>query len=128
MEEEFDPKPYYAAVRKFYITSITKMLNKFPFGNSILKDLGIINPEKTCTYSFSTIESLAKRFPQLDLADSESINALRDQFMDFKLSPAEHPAISVYRSATGDEKPRAGKFWNEVGKLKTFDGEPRFHC
>ena len=76
MEEELDPKPFYEAVRRFYVASLKKMLKKFPFGDSILKDLGIINPDQTCTYSFSTVQSIAKRFPQLDLADSESINAL----------------------------------------------------
>ena len=62
------------------------------------------NPNDTCSYSFSTVESLIKCFPQLGLDDSASINALRDELMDFKLSPAERPA-------------------NEVGKL---NGELRF--
>ena len=93
MEEDFNLKPFFKAVRDFYIASLKKMLKKFPFGDSILKDLGIINPNDACTYTFSTVESLAKRFPQLGLDDSASINALRDEFMDFKLSPAEHPAV-----------------------------------
>ena len=63
MEEEFDPKPFYKAVREFYVATLKKMLKNFPFGDSILKDLGIINPDSVSTYSFSTIESLAKRFP-----------------------------------------------------------------
>ena len=42
------------------------MLKKFPFKDSILKDLGIINPEQVCSYTFNT-EKFAKRFPQLDL-------------------------------------------------------------
>ncbi len=96
------------------------MINKFPFGDSILKDLGILNPNNTCTYSFDTIESLAKHFPQLGLNKSTSINALKDEFMDFKLSPAEHPAIDSYKSAMKDYKPKTGQFWNEVGKIKTI--------
>ena len=91
-----------------------------------MKDLGIINPNDACTYTFSIVESLAKCFPQLGLDDSASINALRDEFMDFKLSPAEHPAVDTYISATDDDKPRPGQFWNEVGRVKTFDGELRF--
>ena len=35
------------------------MIKKFPFSDSILKDLGIINPEQVCSYSFRTIETLA---------------------------------------------------------------------
>ena len=126
MEEDFNIKPFFKAVLDFYIASLKKMLKKFPFGDSILKDLGIINPNDACTYTFSTVESLAKRFPQLGLDDSASINALRDEFMDFKLSPAEHPAVDTYKSATDDDKPRPGQFWNEVGRMKTFDGELRF--
>ena len=54
MEEEIDPKPFYKAVRSFYPAILKKML-KFPFGDSILKDLGIINPDNVCNYSFSTV-------------------------------------------------------------------------
>ncbi len=55
MEEEFDTKPFYQAVRDFYAASLNKMLKKFSFGDTILKDLGIINPDIVCTYSFTTI-------------------------------------------------------------------------
>ena len=47
-----------------------------------------------------------KRFPQLNLNDSQSIDSLRIEFMDFKLSPAELPTPDTYKSATGDDKPR----------------------
>lgn len=48
------------------------------------------------------------------------------EFMDFKLSPVDHPPVSTYKSATNDDKPQAGLFWNEVSKIKTYDGELRF--
>ena len=128
MEEEFDPKPFYQDVCSFYVASLQKMLKKFPFSfwDSILKDLGIINPDQVYTYEFSTVEGLAKRFPQLGLGDSQSIDALRNEFMDFQLFTAELPTADTYKSATGDDKPRPGQFWNEVSKMKTFDGELRF--
>ena len=72
LEEDNDPKPFYRAVRRFYLASIRKMLKL----GIQLRDLGIINPDKVTTYSFETIKSLAKRFPQLDLAGSESIDGL----------------------------------------------------
>lgn len=126
IEGEFDPKPFYKAVRSFYIASLQKMIKKFPFKDSILKDLGIINPDKVGIYEFSTVEKLAKRFPQLGLSNPESIDALRNEFMDIKLSPTELPPIDTYKSATGDDKPRPGLFWNEVSKMRTFEGELRF--
>ena len=60
MEEEHDPKLLYEAIRSFYVATVKKMLKKFPFGDTILKDLGIINPDKVTTYSFQTVKSLAK--------------------------------------------------------------------
>ena len=39
-EQEEDPKPFYLVVRKFYLPTIKKMLKKFPFGDSMLKDMG----------------------------------------------------------------------------------------
>ena len=76
MEDEFDTKPFYQAVRDFYVASLKKMLKKFPFGDTILKDLGIINPDKVCTYNFTTIQTLANCFLQLYLADSAFIDVL----------------------------------------------------
>ena len=84
----------------------------------------VINPDKVTTYSFQIVKSLAKRFPQLDLAVSESIDSLREEFMDFTLSPADHPVVDT--SATGVQKPKAGVFWIEVGQIMTLEGEPRF--
>ena len=40
LEEEEDIKPFYSAVHSFYVVTLQKMLKKFPFGDSILKDLG----------------------------------------------------------------------------------------
>ena len=92
-----------------------------------MKDLGIINPEQISPYTFNTVEKLAKRFPQLDLHTSNSLDRLREEFTDFKLSPGDHPYLEKpdYKSAVG-WKPRAGAFWIEVGKSKTLDGRLRF--
>ena len=45
-ELERDPKPFFAAVIKFYKATLQKMIKKFLFGDSILKDLGIIQLDK----------------------------------------------------------------------------------
>jgi len=37
LEEELDPKPFYKAVRIFYLATINKMLKKFPFGDFFLR-------------------------------------------------------------------------------------------
>ena len=110
LETEHDPKPFFAAVRNFYVATLKKMLLKFPFGDSLLKDLGVLQPEKTSSYPVATVLNLAKRFPQLDIADPESLEALREEFFDFTLSPQDLPAISTYHAADGTTKPQAGSF------------------
>jgi len=65
IEKEHDIKPFFNAVRKFYVASICiqKMIQKFPFQDPLLKD----QPEKTASYSVGTVLGLAiaKCFPQL---------------------------------------------------------------
>ena len=55
------------------------MLKKFPFGDSIRKDLGVINPKQVCTYSIDTIKGLTTPFPQLELTKTEPIDQLREE-------------------------------------------------
>ena len=65
LEQEYDLKSFFDAVRSFYISNIKKMLAKLPFEDTLLKNLGA-----------HTIIGLAKRFPQLELADSASLDHL----------------------------------------------------
>ena len=126
LQEEYDLKPFFTAVRNFYVASIKKMLQKFPFSDSLLKDLGVLQPEKTASYSVDTVLGLAKRFPQLGLVDPESLDQLKEEFTDFKLSPEDLPPTSLYKAADLTMKPRVGRFWSEVSNIKTFDGRNRF--
>ena len=118
-------KPFFNAI-SFYASSITKMLQKFPFGDTLLKDLRVLQPEKAASYPVSTIIGLAKRFPQLGLADSVSLDQLREEFLDFTLSPTDLPTTGEYLAADGTMKPKTGFFWSEVGKLITLDGSLGF--
>ena len=125
LEAEHDLKPFFSAVRKFYVATINKMLQKFPFGDSLLKDLGILQPEKTASYSFDRVQYLAEGFLQLGLADV-SIDQFREEFMDFTLSPLDLPSVSEYKAADDTLKARVGLFWSKVGKIRTLDGQERF--
>ena len=119
-------KSFFIAVRSFYVNSIKKMLQKFPFGDTLLKDLGILQPQKAASYPVSTVVRLAKRFPQLGLADSASLDELSEEFNDFTLSPSDFPTPGEYHAADDEMKPKTGFYWSEVGKIKTLDGKPRF--
>ena len=102
------------------------MIKKFPFGDT-LQDLGVLVPDKVSTYSVETITRLAKRFPQLGLSDPTSLDHLREEFLDFTLSPGDLPAQTEYTTADKTKKPCIGKYWWEVGKIVTLYGKPWFH-
>ncbi len=126
LEQEHDTKLFFTAVRKFYISTITKMLRKFPFGDELMKNLAILHPSKASTFPSSTVVTLAKRFPQLGLSDSESIQRLEEEFMDFTLSPGDLPIIDIYNAVDHTKKACAEHFWWEVGQMMTLSGELRF--
>lgn len=126
LEEEMDMKPFFSSARQFYLATLKKMFKKFPFGDTILKDLGIVQPDKTKSYSFSTVKRLAMRFPQIELASSDSLDLLRSEFTDFTLSPGDLPSPTYYKDCSGTEKPRPWPFWWKVSKIKTLLQEPRF--
>ncbi len=65
----FNTKPFYQAVQDFYVAaSLNKMLKKFPFGDTILKDLA----------SWTLIWSaLFRHLQSVEFADSASIQQWR---------------------------------------------------
>lgn len=138
VEQEHDTKPFFASIRRFYLSSIKKMLKKFPFGDSLLNDLGILQPDKVFTYQTNTVLRLAKKFPQLELATPTCLDHLKEEFSDFLLSPSEiqpfittysawDPSFNPYRAAEKVEKSRPGAFWHKIAQsMRSLDGEPRF--
>ena len=92
------------------------MLNKFPFGDTLLKDLSVLHPHES-SFPFRTVASLAKRFLQIELSDSAVLDKLKEEFEDFKLSPGDLPSIVKYKAADGVMTYKAGLFWSEVKKI-----------
>ena len=80
----------------------------FPFGDTILQDLGIVQPTKTKSCTVSTIKRLAKRFPQIELDSPDSLHLLAQEFTDFLLSPEDLPALRYYKDCNEVEKLRPG--------------------
>ena len=52
LETEYDLKPFFSAVRSLYGNSTTKML---PFGDTILQNLAVLQPNKASSESLDTI-------------------------------------------------------------------------
>ena len=86
----------------------------------------MLQPENTPLFSFSKIISLAKRFPQIGLSESASLDGLKEEFQDFKLSRGDLPSVVKYKAADGTMRAKTGMFWSEIGKMTTLDGQPRF--
>ena len=68
-----------------------------------------------------TVPRLAKRFPQLSLNTSTSLDHLKEEFTDFLLSPGDVESPATYKTCEPDftdhhhadyvERPRAESFW-----------------
>ena len=125
LEEEMDTEPF-LCVKAFYSATLQKIFKKFPFGDTILQDLGTVQPTKTKSYTASTIKRLAKRFPQIELDSPDSLHLLAQEFTDFLLSPEDLPALRYYKDCNEVEKLHPVLFWWEVGKIKTLLGGLRF--
>ena len=84
----------------------------------------------------STVLRLAKRFPQLILNSSTSLDHLKEEFTDFLLSQVDVEAPTTYKACEPDftdhhhaeyvVRPCATSFWWKVGHMKSLDGEPCF--
>lgn len=78
------------------------MIQKFSFGDSLLCDLEILLPKKL---NVEKAIGLAKRFPQLELSDSTMLDKLREECLDYILSPTDLPTPVEYTAADKTQKP-----------------------
>ena len=122
IEEEHDISPFLESIKNFYIASTKLMLKKFPFGDSLMKDLAILQPDATATFSPNTVISLATRFPQLGISN---LDALREELRDFQLSQTDIPLIVQYKAGDSAFRARA-LIWSKISKMLTLDGSQRF--
>ena len=76
LKKRWTPNHFFLCVKSFYSATLQKFFKKFPFGDTILQDLGIVQPTKTKSYTVSTIKKFAKRFPQIELDSSDSLHLL----------------------------------------------------
>ena len=102
------------------------MLKKFPFADTLLQDLAIVNPETTVEFKVRTVLALAKRFSQLKSDNSGDLDKQKEKFQDFLLSPDDLPAVTHYQSEEGGKHPRCGPFWFSAHQMKTKYGGQRY--
>ena len=99
------------------------MIKIFPFGDHLLQEIVILVPDKVTSYSVDAIIRLAKRFPQIEIGDPTSLDKLRDEFLDFTLSPMDLPTPTEFLGADKLKKLSIGRCWWVVGKM--VGNEPR---
>lgn len=104
------------AVRSFYVNSTKKMLNRFPFNDTLMKDLSMLQPGKTSSFSVGKVLALARCFPQIGLTDAAALDKLGEEFLDFTISPAGLPSVVEYKAAGGTVKPCTGLFWSKINR------------
>ena len=122
LEHLHDTAPFFKAIRSYYVSSTKKMLVKFPFGDSLMKDLRIIQPEHTSSFSFNTINSLAKRFPPIGLNDVVSLQNLKEQFQDFNFLPMIYRRWPSTRQLMLSWDPRQGFSGWKLGRWPHLKG------
>lgn len=126
-EEDFtvttaQEEKFFTSVRKFYQAAVKKMVTKFPFDNSTLSDLEVLDPElkkkKGDDPDYGPIVRLCQTFGPDDLDEEK----LKEEWDDYYLMP-DH---LVPTKDTEGEAVQTDIFWGNVFKLKTALGVPRF--
>jgi len=108
----------FSTVRHFYVAIVEKMVKIFPFHDTVLKDLSMLNPDSKLrdTWSPTKVRNLATRF---SIVADDEIEHLVEDFQDYQLSPDD-----VLPAVTSDS--RVDMSWAEMGRNKTFVGAVRF--
>ena len=94
--------PFFVTVRQFYRRSTEK-----PFGDSLVRDLLVLNPTNVTACKVDILVSLAKHFLQLKFDAPSDIDTLKEEFRDIGLSSFELPEIKMY-DCGGVPRPRCG--------------------
>ena len=98
-------KSFIHSVRTFCTTFVKTLVKKFPFGSTILCDLRILNPSERRTYKDfpAAVVRLAKCFPQLGLSQTEKLEELKTEAIDFYMADSadlpEHTDVDRFWAA-----------------------------
>ena len=93
---------FFRSARTFYVAFVKTLVKKFPFGSTILCDLRILNPSERRTYKDfpAAVVRLAKCFPQLGLSQTEKLEELKTEAIDFYMADSadlpEHTDVDKF--------------------------------
>ena len=99
---------FFAAVREFYKEAVHKMVSKFPFRDSTIRDLNLLDPKNRRSVTSSSAIRLAKRFASV--TSHEELDGLDAELRDYKSMPDNQlPSVDASSAAALDH------FWQDMG-------------
>ena len=111
---------FFAAVWEFYKEVVHKMVSKFPFRDSTIRDLSLLDPKNRQSVTSSSAIRLAKRFASITL--HEELDWLDAELRDYKSMPEKQlPSVDASSATALDH------FWQEMGDL-TRPGDIQQKC
>lgn len=127
IEDDIDrrtKRQFFTGVLEFYKAVVSTVLKKFSFNESVIDDVAILLPENRSKVTGATVLRLARRFPAALTPDK--FDCLEEEVLDYVLaSSAVIPTVHK-----DDDKPTKSeelcKYWQEVGNMKTLQGDDRF--
>ena len=79
---------FFSSVRLFYQETVRKMFAKFPFKDSVLTDLSLLDPHQREIISLASVVRLCSRF--FTACPSEQRDDILNEFRDFRATPDEY--------------------------------------
>ena len=129
IEDDIDQranKQFFTGVRDFYKAVVSTIIKKFSFNDSVIDDVANLLPENRSKVTGAAVLRLARRFPAA--LSEDKFDNLEEEVLDYVLaSSAEMPSVN-----RDDGKPTKSEelctYWQEIGNMKTLQGENRFPC
>ena len=102
---------FFLSVRKFYVECVRKIIDKFPFSDNVIRDLGMLDPRNRHQISSAVVLRLLKRFNKQ--CSIEEMDTILKEWQEYKSLP-------------DDQLPRCESleyFWSHMGQLPMPAGE-----
>ena len=115
----------------FYKAVVSTIIKKFSFNDSVIDDVANLLPENRSRVTGAAVLRLARWFPAA--LSEDKFDDLEEEVLDYGVleywmaSSAEMPSVN-----RDDGKPTKSEelctYWQEIGNMKTLQGENRFPC
>ena len=116
---------FFNGVRDFYVSVASTIIRKFPFSDTLVDDVAIFIPIHRATLSWNQVSHLAQRFSAS--VPQSSFDALQEEVLDYKLAPSlTLPTVEQRSTEDSLDGTKLCSYWQEVGRMMTVDGRPRF--